>query len=337
MLPSPTPAPLSRRRFLLTGLAVVGGLLAPLRASAVRLHGIDYHTLDEVAGWLGMKKTWVEAGKTLRISSQWTTMDFTLHQRSMRLNGVQVHLGWPIAGSNGRLHLSQTDYERTLQPLLTPHIFTQVPRLGTIVIDPGHGAHDPGAQNNALKLTEKHLALDVSQRLAKLLRARGYKVILTREDDRFLELTARSAAANSAGADLFLSVHFNASTASSVAGAETFVFTPQNQPSTSRNTLAASDKRAYPANANDVWNVLAGFYIQKELVTDLKPTDRGLKRARFTVLRDLKMPGVLIEGGFVTHPTEGRNIGSAGYRQQIAQSIAEGVYAYQRTLNRLRS
>lgn len=312
-------------------------LLGPagLGAAPTRINGIDYVSLSEVAGNLGMERQWIKSGETLRLRSQWTTLDFTLHRRVCTLNDITLHLGWPVAAKGSDLYISELDYEKVLQPVLTPQAFTPVPKLFRIVIDPGHGGKDPGAQNTGLKLQEKSLALDVAKRLKTRLEAKGYEVRLTREDDRFLELEDRSKVANSAKADLFISIHFNAAT-DTVRGLETYVFTAKDTPSTSRGSLGASDRQTAPANANDTWNMLLGYYVQRELVGDTGATDRGVKRARFTVLRDLRMPGILIEGGFVSNSTEGRQIGSAVYREKLAEAIADGVVTYQRTLNRLR-
>jgi len=301
-----------------------------------RINGIDYVPLAEIGGSLGMDVQWLKSGERLRLKSEWTTMDFTVHRRDFTLNGTTLNLGWPIGTKGGQLYLSEVDYEKTLQPVLTPQVFDHVPKLYRIVIDPGHGGKDPGAQNRGLKVAEKTVVLDVAKRLKANLEKLGYKVSLTRDDDRYLELTDRSAVANRARADLFISLHFNATGSSSVSGLETYVFTAENMPSSSRGKLLGSDRRDYDGNENDTWNMLVGYYVQRELVDQTHADDRGVKRARFTVLRDLQMPGILIEGGFVTSSSEGPKIGSASYRQKLADAIADGVVTYQRTLNRLR-
>lgn len=306
-----------------------------LSAAPVRINGVAYVALDDVAGSLGMERQWIKAGERLRLRSQWTTLDFALHRRDCSLNNVTLHLGWPVAAKGNDLYISEIDYDKVIRPVLTPQEFTPVPKLFRIVIDPGHGGKDPGAQNTGLKLQEKSLALDVAKRLKTKLEAKGYEVRLTREDDRFLALEERSKVANAAKADLFISIHFNAAS-ETVRGLETYVFTAKDTPSTSRSSLGNSDRQLAPANANDTWNMLLGYYVQRELVGDTGATDRGVKRARFTVLRDLRMPGILIEGGFVSNGTEGRQIGSAVYREKLADAIADGVVTYQRTLNRLR-
>jgi N-acetylmuramoyl-L-alanine amidase len=262
-------------------------------------------------------------------------MDFEVHKREIHLNGLRVHLGFPIVESGGRLYLSGSDYRHQLQPLLTPQLSGDPPMLRHIVLDAGHGGKDPGTQNSDLGLREKSLTLDLARRVKQRLEAQGFRVSLTRDKDIFIQLEERARQANRLGADLFVSLHFNATSKSSVQGIETYTLTPPFQPSTSRAKLHSSDRQTYPGNVDGPWSSLLAYYMQRSLVDTLKATDRGFKRARFTVLQDLNMPGLLVEGGFVTNPNEGSNIGSSGYRDRIAQGIVEGILVYQKTLGRL--
>ena len=137
-------------------------------------------------------------------------------------------------------------------------------------------------------------------------------------------------------ADLFISLHFNISSKSSVHGIETFSFTPRYQPSTGRK-IASSNAALYPGNHNDGWNTLLSFYLQREMTQQLKAKDRGCKRARFAVLKTVKCPSVLIEGGFLSNRREGQKLQSPTYREKLALAITQGILRYQRTINRLRS
>jgi N-acetylmuramoyl-L-alanine amidase len=310
-------------------------LVSPL--SALELNGVAHLSLDDVGAKLGMKSRWVEKGEILELRSEWTRLRFELHKREMTVNGLRVHLGYPVARQRGELYLSETDYRHQIQPILTPQVFGAPPVIRHVIIDAGHGGSDPGAENASLKLREKNLTLDLAKRVKAQLEKAGYTVSMIRSGDRLVALPERSRLANDLNGDLFLSLHFNASTDTKVHGVETYAFTPLLQPSTSRTKLHESDRQSYAGNANDPWSELLGFYVQRSLSEQLPSPDRGLKRARFTVLRDLKMPGILIEGGFVTHPKEGRNIGSAGYRDKIAEAIVQGLKTFEGTAARLRS
>ncbi len=309
--------------------------LWPVCGQALEVNGTEYVSLRSYAGKLGMRAKWIEKGESMRLESNWTQMEFEVNKREFQLNGYRLFFGHPIVESRGNLYLSQSDINHCLKPILTPQLLPKPPALYHIAIDAGHGGKDPGAENEAIGLREKALTLDLSKRVQKLLEERGFKVSQIRDRDVFIELEGRSARANQLGADLFISLHFNATGKSSVSGVETYAFTPPWQPSTSRSKLMDSDKKDYAAFEHNGWSTLAAYYIQTSMRDSLKVTDRGLKRARFTVLEDLHMPGVLIEGGFVTNSKEGRNIGSAAYRDRLAKAIVDGILVYQRTALRV--
>ena len=311
-------------------------LLSWLGAGGATIAGREVLSLREVAGSLGMEVRVVEKGERWDLRSQWTQLRFAKDRRELFLNGRLVFLGFPVAEDKGRLYLARADYRGLLQPILTPQIFPAPDRPRRIVLDPGHGGKDPGARRPQLGLVEKSLALDLAKRLARRLRAEGFEVTLTRENDRFLPLPQRPRFANQLRADLFLSLHMNASEKTEVEGVESYVLTPSGQPSTGRLRMVAADRKTHRGNRQDARNTLLGFYVQRALAGQLPTPDRGLKRARFAVLRDLAMPGVLLEAGFLSHAKEGRNLGSAGYRDRIADAITEGVLAYVRTVDRLR-
>jgi len=200
-----------------------------------------------------------------------------------------------------------------------------------IALDPGHGGKDTGTQNRKLKLDEKTFTLDVALRLRALLRKQGYKVVMTRTDDRYIPLEERSEIANKAGADLFISIHFNSvENAPSVSGTEVYAMTPQYQHSSSTSPGAKDSmaRTAYPGNRNDPWNAVLGYSIQNQLLAKLGTEDRGFKRARFAVLRLVKSPAVLVESGYLSNPAEAHKIATPAYRDNIAEGIAAGIRAY---------
>ncbi|MFW5883394.1 MAG: N-acetylmuramoyl-L-alanine amidase family protein [Verrucomicrobiota bacterium] len=327
---------MSSRRIL---VCLTLGLLFALAAEArtANINGTTYISLDIIAARLGMEARETERDEVAELRSQWTQMKFKRNRKAFMLNGHTVHLAWPVALSRGQLFISEIDYEKNLQPLLTPQVFAeQTPRLYRIVIDPGHGGKDPGAENQRIGTNEKTLALAVAHRLKAELERYGYQVLLTREDDHFLELNKRPAFANQVEADLFISLHFNAETSRTVRGIETFIFTPLNAPSTARNSLHWTDKKTYPGNDNDVWSTMAGFYMQRALTRHTGEPDRGLKRARFAVLRDAAVPAMLVELGFISTDSTARAAQSAAQQQQWVKAMVAGILDYQKTLDRLR-
>lgn len=321
------------------GYLFVAALLlmdVPSADAELRLHGSAHVSLKAIAAKWGMRYSWIEPGEKALLKSQWTRLQFELHHRYCKVNGSRVYLGKPVTAHQQRFYISKHDYESTLKPILMPQVFPEPPKLYRIVIDPGHGGKDPGAENAKIGVNEKATVLSVAKKLQAKLEAYGYKVTLTRTSDTFVTLKERARFANQHKADLFISLHFNAVKSSRVKGVETFVFTLPGHPSSHRSKVLASDKKVYAGNAKNTWSTLAGYYIQRSMAKNLDATDRGLKRARFTVLRDLKCPGLLVEGGFVSNMREGKLIKSKAYQERLADSILQGVLTYQKTLNRIR-
>jgi len=314
---------------------------APLHAAAgytaVRLFGTDYVDARDFARRFGLTPKWLEPQKKLRLQSQWTTIDLTVHNVDFTLNNLRLFLGDPVALHRGSLHLSKRDIEQLLHPILQPGSKKPVPPLKTIILDAGHGGHDPGNQNRRLKLQEKRMTLDVAKRLERLLVAQGYRVIQTRKSDHFVDFDDRTALIRKHRADLFISIHFNAFTSARVAGTETYILTPRGQrssPQAERDTSMA--RTAYPGNKHDHWNTLAGYHLHRHMVQALGLPDRGLKRFRYSVLRSADCPAVLVEAAFLSNDAEARKVSTPAYRQKIAASLAAGVKSLSATLARHR-
>jgi len=213
-----------------------------------------------------------------------------------------------------------------------------------IVLDPGHGGHDPGAQGFGI---EKDVTLNIARRLAGLLRTRlSAHVILTRTDDATLALPARTALANGEEADLFLSIHANASEGGRLHGVETYYLNNTNDRATNR--LAAMENGLDllgPAQGrSDLRYILSDLVqvgkmeesiklataVQRGLVGHLREdyrgvTDLGVKQGPFYVLVGAYMPCVLVETSFLTHPAEGRRLAGEAYQQAVAEGLYRGI------------
>ncbi len=315
-----------------------------------RLQGADYVRVDDLAGHYGMKSAWAkpELARTLAVDGR-VRFKFEANQRDCYLDGVRVFLGSPALFHRGDLWVSRPDVIKTIAPLLRPEDHQALlppvpPRL--IVLDAGHGGSDPGKQNLKLKLNEKDMTLDVVLRLKTLLELRGYAVQLTRSDDSKLapdqrtDLERRANTANVAGADLFLSIHFNAvepRDAARVTGTETYVLTPQFQFSSTDNNGDSLTNTAFPANRQDTANVVLGYHLHRSLLQGLKTSDRGFKRGRLRVLCFPACPAALLEAAYLSNDAEAARVGTPVFRQQIAEAIADGVQAYSATLAGLRT
>jgi N-acetylmuramoyl-L-alanine amidase len=220
-----------------------------------------------------------------------------------------------------------------------------------IVIDAGHGGHDPGSIG-AAGYQEKDLVLDVALRLEKLVRSElGAEVVMTRGTDVFIPLEERTAIANSKGADLFLSIHANASRNRKARGIETYFL------NFARNAhaeeVAARENSISPATLKDLGNLVKAITtnskidesrdfaqsVQEAMIESLAPDghatyDRGVHTAPFYVLIGASMPSILAEIAFVSNPEEEKLLRTPDRRQAIARSLLDGVRAYLFALNR---
>ncbi len=223
--------------------------------------------------------------------------------------------------------------------------------VSRIVIDPGHGGHDPGAKGGGIN--EAELVLDVALRLEKLLtKLPGVDVLLTRRENIFIPLPERTAIANRENADLFLSIHANASPVPAARGVETYFLNfASNQSAaavaarenaTSEQTMGALQDVVKAIALNSKRDESRDFatYVQREMLDSLRDAnktlkDLGVKQAPFVVLIGASMPSVLAEISFLTNPQEAKLLKASSYRQKIAQALFEGVREYQNSLKRV--
>lgn len=223
--------------------------------------------------------------------------------------------------------------------------------VSRVVIDPGHGGHDPGASGN--RVTEADLVLDVALRLEKLLaRVEGVEVVMTRRADVFIPLEERTAIANRAGADLFLSIHANASRNKAARGVETYYLNFASNPEA--EAVAARENATSAGGMHQLPDIIRAIalndkldesrdlaeLVQNAMARRLRPQNRGfkslgVKRAPFVVLIGAGMPSVLAEISFVTNKDEAALLRAGAYRQRIAQALFDAVTSYQQSLKKV--
>ncbi len=225
--------------------------------------------------------------------------------------------------------------------------------ISRIVIDAGHGGHDPGAQSNGI--TESELVLDVALRLETLLKEQpGVDVVLTRRTDEFIPLEERTAIANREGADLFLSIHANASHQLIAQGVETYFLNFSTNPvaeavAARENATSGRTMGSLPdlvktialnnkvAESRELATIVQTSLVRRLRLQNKSLRDLGVKQAPFVVLIGAQMPSVLAEISFITNRSEASLLKQAVYRQRIAQSLFDGVLKYQSSLKKVTS
>ena len=336
----PAAAPTDSPPTLPGATAAAGVLVTPPAPTlnTLRFGRVEYVDAADFGARFGLKLAWLEEEKRFQLNSAAVKWEIKVDSRESTIDGQRVFLGDPVRLSKGQPYFSRIDAERLLAPILEPGWGeTRVPALHTIVLDPGHGGKDTGKVNEWLKVQEKDLALDTALRLKHRLEQDGYRVALTRDDDRAVELTERATVARQEKADLFLSIHYNSveNDVERVSGVEVYSMTPQHQLSADRKPDDQVDV-FNDGNKYDHWNAVLGDVMHRQLLRELKVSDRGLKRGRLAVLRLAPCPAILIESGYLSQDAEARKIATPAYRQKIAEAIADGVQAYAAILDRLR-
>ena len=251
----------------------------------------------------------------------------------------------PTASPPERVAQAQTQSQKpqpstpeTKKPL-TPESLTREFGLTakTIVIDPGHGGKDPGALGRGT-LQEKAVVLSISEKLREVLTRKGYTVLMTRDTNRFIPLKERTVFAIQHKADLFLSIHANASKNPKAKGIETYYLSVSSTDKASE-TIAARENADSGYSIQELEVLLKGIiqesksedskrlatHVQQALVRATGAVDRGVKHARFVVLIGTNVPAILVETGFVSNSTEGRRLTTSTYQQKIATAIAQGI------------
>ena len=217
------------------------------------------------------------------------------------------------------------------------------PASKVIVIDPGHGGKDPGAIGRK-GLQEKEMVLDIGHRLRRLLERQGHKVVMTRKDDTFISLDDRATLANDRQADLFISIHANASPKRNVSGVEIYLLGRATD--ADARATAARENGGDAARMNDLEQIFSDMALDyrinhsillahqtrdafvRTVGREYRVNDLGVKRAPFYVLMKSSMPSILAEVSFISNPAEEARLGQPAYRQKVAEALREGIQQY---------
>ncbi|MDD5613837.1 MAG: N-acetylmuramoyl-L-alanine amidase [Candidatus Omnitrophica bacterium] len=294
-----------------------------------------------------LKKVYLNKGEDIK-------MVFVLESAVALINNNTVQLKDTLQVKGGDIFLSSESAR-----IILGHIYygkkteskayrktTDIYKIKTIVIDPGHGGKDPGAVGPS-GAKEKDIVLSIARLLKNKLERSGYKVVMTRDDDSFVSLWRRVALANRAGADLFISIHANSARARSASGFEVFYLSEASDDDARALAAAENHPLGFEESITEDLNVQATIWdllysenrqesmsLARKICLSLESSllsvrNRGVKTANFYVLRGVQMPAVLVEVGFLSNKYEESNLTQWKFKSDIADAITEGVKSYE--------
>jgi len=303
----------------------------PLRAfewETATARGREYVTLRSFCTFYGFGYA-VPSGNSPFVSrNDAHSIRFKSGSSDIYIDGVHYVASFPIEEGDHDWLVSRMDVIKLFEPVFRPTEVSGRHTIRGVVIDAGHGGSDNGATSRLG--SEKNYTLDTAFRLAAILNSAGLKTVFTRRSDVFVDLYERAHIASLYSDYAFVSIHFN-SAAEEARGLETYCLSPRGAASTSSSYLTRGDIQKLPGNDYDTQNVLLASMVHSEIIK-LNPgdatADRGVKRARFVVIKQNVLPAILVEGGFVSNHMEAARVNRPDYRQSLAQAIARGVVKF---------
>jgi N-acetylmuramoyl-L-alanine amidase len=299
----------------------------------VTSHGQAYVPLGQIARYYTMTYSTPDPSR-VRLINKWNTLEFETGSRRCWVNGTLVWLCHPSKKISFQWSLKEDDFNKLIDPLLRPYAYLKGAGSRTVVLDPGHGGKDLGAQSPR-KIYEKLLTMNIAKRVRKLLQAQGVTVKLTRSGDQTLTLSQRTQIAAKNKADLFVSLHADSASKTAV-GTSAFILARSGCYSTHGYGQGTASSKKNKGNQFDVANAALGFRIQEHYVKSTRQADRGLKHARFQVLREAPCPAVLLEMAFISNPKEEALVLKTSHQDKMARGIANGILAYLSDIRRAR-
>jgi N-acetylmuramoyl-L-alanine amidase len=292
--------------------------------------GKDFVLLSDLARAYTMTASG-PVGKQITLRNRYHELLLSVDSREARLDGTAVWLHEPVQPAGGKWAIRAVDVRKMIDPVLNPERYLAQNGYRLVILDPGHGGEDTGARGGR-GVEEKRVVLDVCRRVRAILANAGVRVYMTRDTDRFVELTERTRKAKFWGADVFVSVHLNSAGNAEAAGTETYALAAAGYYSTGGGQKEGND----PGGKNDAANAVLAYHLQKGLVAKVASTDRGVRRSRFLVLREATCPAALVECCFVSNKAEEEKLLTEEYRDKLAAGIARGILNYLNTVKKAR-
>ncbi|MEM7602170.1 MAG: N-acetylmuramoyl-L-alanine amidase [Verrucomicrobiota bacterium] len=322
-------------------LALAVMILTPAPASAEwrtqRINDLTYVPLADFAAAFAMTKGNRRQGKReLAFVGKAHRLVVKTETREVLVDGVRHWLSFPVVSRGGVPFVTLADINATLGPAMSPASVSTIKPVKTVVFDPGHGGHDRGARGP--EGDEKDYALDVVNRSRRILESEGVKVVQSRLSDFFVGLHDRPKMNKNYPSPLFVSVHFNAAGwRPSARGIEVYALPAPGLPATGKTPDPTLDRRNEPGKEMASASFVFANTMQHTLLGKMPGSfDRGVKRARYVVLRYSEVPSILVEGGFLTNTEEAKLIHSPEWREKFAAAMADGILAYMTLANERR-
>lgn len=319
-------------------LFVCGNTIASAQTwPLTKIEGRDYVSVESIKSFYGFQtaekngnsvvlKTIDKTGKGGNI-----VMELRIGSQECLLNKVKFIFTHSVEPGGSLGLVSRMDLAKLIDPVLRPSFIPNAGKFRTIILDPGHGGKDAGATNPLG--TEASYNLALAGRVKGILEKQGFKVLLTRSSDVYLTLQQRVDLANAVNEEaIFLSLHFN-SGGREARGIETFTLSPPGVAHYGSN-YKESDSSVRRGNEHDSANIALATAVHGAILQQLGTNtfDRGIKRARFSVLSGVRHPAILFEGGFMSHPYEAKLIANEKYQAALANGIIVAIQRYGRAV-----
>jgi N-acetylmuramoyl-L-alanine amidase len=324
------------------------------KLESFRIDGADYISGSELCKSFDIAWQWDSFSSILNFKKGTDEANILVGSPTAEINGKKQTFSAPFRYYRGTIAVP-IDFKNIFigRRSITQPFFKKEPapsfgyKIKKVVIDAGHGGYDPGAISSS-GIKEKKVTLDIAKRLKNVLESKGINVILTRSSDDYISLNRRAQISNRSGADLFISIHVNANKSSQPYGFETYYFSEasdnvaralevaENAPFIDEVSAdhPSRNLKAILGDMINTENIAASKDAAKHICDNtcniMGIKNRGIKSARFAVLKNADIPAILVEVGFLSNRKEEKALRNSFYRQQIAEGLASSIISYAR-------
>jgi len=293
--------------------------------------GREYVRAADVAAFYRFDRHY-EDGWATWFRSPTLAMRWEVETSVLTVNDTKFILAFPVLKRDGDVLVSRTDLVKWIDPLLRPAHVREAEDFDTVVIDPGHGGLDNGTRGRLGE--EKAYALDLGLRLRNELQRRGLRVVMTRQTDVAVAKGLRGELATAVGRSVLVSLHFNQNNSPAVHGLETYAMTPVGLRSSNDSRPGLEAGLGFNGNVRENASLSLAAAVHAQVLHRCGAADRGVRRARFAVLKDAERAGILVEGGYLSNLAENTRVHMPDYRARMASAIAEGVVQYREAVRK---